>query len=250
MDSPTDRPTDNVETDIGEDWSTWDYLSIRITFGHENVKPVSERLLGDLPYWLFYMHGAGKQGDRREHFHICIPVRGCDAGRESDKLRLRIKRLFKLGGNKDFSIMHKNNGLHSFIYYCSHDEDKGTFSSGDWSRIFEKNREVNGDRKYVKMDKKRHFDGDVADTAASRKERYWMLTYTNLVKQAVLHTKRTGKDFGCLKFCVKDMIKTTNWRPSKDMVKKTGGVPHFYEQEYVRELGKTSEPDMDWWDPS
>lgn len=249
MDCPTDRPTDRSPT--SENWyDNLNYLSIRLTIGHENDNAIIERLLGDIPYWIFYRHGSGSQGERRQHYHIAIAIGDSNPGRESDKFRNRIKRLFKLGGNKEFSIVHKNNGLHSFIFYCSHEDPENyVFGSGyddDWSRIFEKCREVNDGRYYEKGSKKRHFDGEIKDDAASRKIRHWQLTFTNLVHQAVLHTKRTKQDFGALKFCVKDMIKTTNWRPSRDLLKK--GIPKFYEDDYVFMMGKSDKVDMSWWD--
>lgn len=235
---PTDTPTTDTV------WWSWpSYISIRLTIGHVNDKPIRERLLGDVPNWIFYRHGSGV---RREHYHICVPVGGSDGGRTADKLRNRIKRVFNLGGNKDFSIMHKDNGLHSFVFYCGHEETEPV-TQGDWSGVFERNREVNGETKYVKdIGKKRHFDGDVEDSGASRKVRNWILTYSNLVPQAVMHAKRSKNDFGHLKFCVKNMIETTNWRPSPEMLRK--GVPEFYCVDYQRQLGHNVNTDMTWWD--
>lgn len=238
---PTDRPT---PTPTDNSWElSQSYLSIRLTVGHQNDKPICERLLGDVPNWIFYRHGNGV---RREHYHICVPVGGSDGGRTSDKLRNRIKRVFNLGGNKDFSIVHKDNGLHSFIFYCSHEETEPVMQ-GDWTRVFEKNREVNGDTRYVKeTGKKRHFDGSIEDSGATRKVRNWILTYSNLVPQAVLHSKRTKQDYGHLKFCVKNMIETTNWRPSPEMLRK--GVPEFYCNDYQRQMDGKKPVDMSWWD--
>jgi hypothetical protein len=72
------------------------------------------------------------------------------------------------------------------------------------------------------------------------------LTYSNLVTQAVLHTKRTKTDYGNLKFAVKNMVETTNWRPSPDMIRR--GVPAFYENDYARQMDGKVQTDMSWWD--
>lgn len=241
-DPPTDRP-DLVDQQVVE--PSEHYLSVRVTVGHNNDKPISERLLGDVPHWMFYRHGAGASGARREHYHVCIPIRGSDAGRESDKFRKRIKTIFGVSGPGSIGIVHKDNGLHSFIFYCSHEKDATPVMRGDWSRIFEKNREVNGERTFEKS-RKRHFDGDIEDNAETRKKRCWQLTYSNLVTQAVLHTKRTKTEFGNLKFAVKNMIETTNWRPSPEMIRK--GVPAFYENDYARQMDGKVSTDMSWWD--
>ena len=118
---PTYRPTDLMLTDSIVEPSEH-YLSVRITIGHNNDKPISERLLRDVPHWIFYRHGAGASGARREHYHICIPLRGGDPGRVSDKFRNRIKSIFGISGPGSICIVHKDNGLHGFIFYCTHEK--------------------------------------------------------------------------------------------------------------------------------
>lgn len=241
-DPPTDRPASDDQCIVER---CEYYLSIRVTVSHTNDQPLSERVFGDVPHWMFYRHGAGASGARREHYHVCVPIRGGDAGRESDKFRKRIKSVFGVSGPGSIGIVHKDNGLHNFIFYCTHEKDAVPVMRGDWSQIFQQKQEVYGDRTFVKSNK-RHFDGPIEDTAETRKKRCWQLTYSNLVVQAVLHTKRTKSDFGNLKFAVKNMIETTNWRPSPDMIRK--GVPAFYENDYARQMDCNVKTDMSWWD--
>lgn len=98
----------------------------------------------------------------------------------------------------------------------------------------------------VNNTEKYHCDGGGEYTTDTQKHSTWQLTYSNIVLQAVLHSKRTKLEFENLKCAVEDMIDKTNWRPSPKML--CNGVPSFYEHDYAYRMGYTDEVDMSWWD--
>lgn len=221
---PTDRPT------LAD---TKDYLSIRVTVGHNNDEVIRNRVLDDNVDFIMYKHGSGSN----EHYHICIP--GC-TGRDGDKYRNRIKRHLSLSGPGKFSVKGFDNGVSSFVFYASHEGTKPIYENEAWKEIIE------GAGSYEKR-MKRKIDHMMDAPEESRKKRNWTLTYSNLVVQAVNHSRQRKQTFSSLKMCVKDMIKTSNWRPSCEMIRK--GVPTFYEEQFKFETGEVKEPDMEWWTP-
>lgn len=84
-----------------------------------------------------------------------------------------------------------------------------------------------------------------SDVSDKRKDRDWQLTYCNLVPQAVHHRNAHGGE--SLKEVVRHMMETTKWRPSKWLVQ--GGVPTFYEEDFLFRIGKRPKQDLSWWTP-
>lgn len=224
---PPDRPTD-IPTMVPDK-----YLSVRLTLAHA-VKDSVVEFADNYDEYCIYMH---KGGTSNEHYHVCIAGL---SGRDSDRVRNRVKRTWK--GVKHTIKSHEN-GVRSFMFYCGHEGSEPIFKGSYWE-------EVKGtiDKYYEKVPGKidLHFR-PTSDESTTRKERYWQLTYNNLVPQAVIHRARHGLDTEVLKTVVRHMIKTTKWRPSKDMARC--GVPKFYQKDFEFRIGVITEPDMDWWEP-
>lgn len=223
---PTNQPTPTLA-------NTKDYLSIRVTVGHQNDHVIRDRIVDECTDFIMYKHGSGSGS----HYHICIPG---SSGRDAEKYRNRIKRHLSISGAGKFSIKSFDNGVSSFVFYAAHEGTEPIYENEEWKEIIE------GAGKYEKR-LKRKIDQHLDAPECSVKKRNWQLTYSNLVTQAVAHMRREKKDFTSLKMCVKDMIKTTNWRPSCELIRK--GVPNFYEEQFRFEMGDAPEPDMNWWAP-
>lgn len=71
------------------------------------------------------------------------------------------------------------------------------------------------------------------------KQRNRILTYSNLVSQAVQYAQ-CNELTGSLKEVVQHMLEHTNWFPSFHMV--THGVPPFYEEDFEYRMGKCATP--------
>lgn len=218
--SPTDRPTDQG-----------DYLSLRVTLPHGDVERIKSKVLFDIDEWCIYFHG-GPGTDIAEHMHICV------LGSTSDRIRKRLKDNIG-GGNKVYSVKQFDNGLRGFVFYCSHEGSTPLFKGDRWQDIIDS---VKTEGSY----KKRRID-DYMIRKAFKPERDWILTYSNLVSQAVSWRNKNLKGEDSLKSVVKHMIAHTKWRPSKQMYKE--GVPSVYQMDFEFRIGVRSEPDMDWWEP-
>lgn len=222
---PTNQPTGLA--------ATKEYLSIRVTVGHRNDEVIRNRIVDDCDDFIMYKHGSGSN----EHYHICIPGVGGSGG---EKYRNRIKRHLNLSGPGKYSLKSFDNGLSSFVFYASHEGTQPIYENEAWKEIIE------AAGSYEKR-MKRKIDHMMDAPEESRKKRNWTLTYSNLVLQAVNHSRQRKQTFSSLKMCVRDMIKTSNWRPSCDMIRR--GVPMFYEEQFKFETGEVKEPDMEWWTP-
>lgn len=224
---PTDRPTGLADTK--------EYLSIRVTVGHNNDEVIRNRILDGCTNYIMYKHGSGSGS----HYHICVPGA---TGRDGDKYRNRIKRHLNVSGPGKFSIKGFDNGLSGFVFYASHEGTQPIYEDEEWKEIIE------GAGKFEKQGKRKRID-DYFDNGIEedRKDRDWQLTYSNLVCQAVRHKKRNKLPEDSLKLVVKHMMAHTKWRPSKDVYK--GGVPDCYQNDFEFRIGKRTEPDMEWWTP-
>lgn len=215
------------------------YVSLRLTMDHSRVEDIKEKILNGYEY-VGYTH-LGKSGDN-PHFHFFIPTAD---KRTAECIRKRAKDKFTLSGNGRLSVTYRCNGILNGITYGSKEGTTAIVSSDDMARL------VNLAPAYVHQEKPgmnmyNHFKVDKDKSEAQeRKIRNWVLTYNNLVPQAVIHAKRHHIVDYSLRYVVKHMIMHTNWRPSRDMYR--GGVPECYEKDYEFVLGQRKEPDMDWY---
>jgi len=83
----------------------------------------------------------------------------------------------------------------------------------------------------------------------NKKDRDWQLTYSNVVCQAVRHAKRFKLAKESMKQVVQHMLKTTKWRPCKQMY--ACGIMRHFEDDFEFRMGRGGdEPAMGWWVPS
>jgi len=217
----------NKQTNISEECHV-EYLSIRVTVKHSHVSKLLKDVFDDTDY-ICYKHTGYKT--KKEHVHILVPDVAL-----AQKFRTRLLRAgYK--GNESFSIKTFKNGLSKGIQYSS---KEGTVPDyiGEFEDIiknapkWEHKSESNLHNYYGSTDKP-----DV-------KLRDWNLNYSNLVPQAVCYAKMNRMGDSSLKEVVKDMLKTTKWRPCKAMI--IGGVPDFYVNDFMYRMGQKTEPDMSW----
>nr|WPR18752.1 MAG: hypothetical protein [Owegonang virus 11] len=225
---PTDRPTDTPDSRFKS------YLSIRLTIGESQLNQAIKSVFHDVRY-IIYRH-EGKEG-KNPHYHVLLPDDPSDA--LSDKMRNRIKRL-GFTGNKYVSIKLNHNGLLQGIQYCSHEGTEPAVSGPElYSIIAYAPKWV---QKSIQVDSERP-----TKRSKPASDPDWQLTYTNLVSVAVKHARENSLTDKTLRGTVSHLIQNTRWRPSKWLV--SGGVPEFYENDYLMRLGKRKEPDMNWWTP-
>jgi len=222
---PTDQPIE-VEEDVPSlPPQPSDYVSIRLTVG-ENQFERFRSFMGDVLY-IAYPH-KGRKGDN-PHYHILV------LSTKTEMFRKRIKDNMGLVGNKYVACKLQRNGLFQGIQYCSRERTE-PFVSDD-SLLAYIAAAPAWIQQTIKTDAK---TGKCLD-------KDWQLTYANLVIVAVKHARDNSMIDSSLKKVVADLIDSTKWRPSKWLI--CGGVPEFYENDFLQRLGKRKDVDMSWWTP-
>ena len=89
-----------------------EYVSFRVTCGHNQWDTIKEEILHDEAIYVAYPHN-GKNGDN-PHFHVFVP----GDKSKSDKLRNRPKKS-SFSGNKQYSLKCMQNGILRAITYGS-----------------------------------------------------------------------------------------------------------------------------------
>lgn len=202
-----------------------DYVSIRLTIGEKQFERF-QSFMNDVLY-IAYPH-KGRKGDN-PHYHVLV------LDDKPEKYRKRIKDNLGLVGNKYVSIKFLKNGLYQGIQYCSRELTEPIVSD-DSLRDY-----IAASPPWIQQTIKT----DASTGKCTDKD--WQLGYTNLVTVAVKHARDNSMIDHSLKQVVADLIAKTKWRPSKYLI--NGGVPEFYENDFLHRLGKRKEVDMNWWTP-
>jgi hypothetical protein len=105
-----------------------DYVSLRVTCGHNEWEFVVKEILYDEAIYVAYPH-VGKNGNN-PHFHVFVP----GAKQQSDKFRNRLKKA-SFSGNQQFRLKCMQNGILRAITYGSREGTEaivGGQPSSDW----------------------------------------------------------------------------------------------------------------------
>jgi len=212
--SPTNQPTNNTQP--------LHYVSVRLTISHAIGHETLASYLSNAEY-IAYPHVGTKT--QKEHWHVAII-----GGGTTESWRLRFKRWYKLAGNQELSVKAMENGIMSFITYAAKEKTQPSLSPCLQQWVDAAPVWVNQVKEVNLMD-----DKGVRD---------WTLTYSNLVAQATRYAKRNGLDGG-LKDVVREMLKHTKWRPSRDVIRS--GVPEHYENDFEFRMSRRADPPMAWY---
>lgn len=214
-----------------------DYISLRVTCPHDVVGDLFKAVFLDTPWFIYALH-LGKQ--QTEHVHMLAPG---TCKRDAEKYRYRMSTWLKL--NCRDTKMKKysadwHNGVLAGIQYLGHEATEVLANTPDSEHWVSIAPPWVPDPKQTRMEKYARAE------PVKPKDRDWMLTYSNLVVQAVNHHRQNSMDTTSLKVVVRDMITKSKWRPSRDMLR--GGVPEFYDNDFKFRIGHTTQVDMSWWE--
>jgi len=209
------------------DWPT-DYASVRITVAHVDVRVMLTQVFEGIEY-ICYKHKGQKT--KKEHVHVIVT--------DLTKDNTIRKRLAKNGykGNQTFSFKVFHNGLLAGIRYCAK-EGTAPFVVGDFERA------IAAAPKWEH--KQTRLESYAERKSATKNDRDWSLTYSNLVPQAVLHAQSNNLTEHSLKHVVRDMMEKTKWKPCHQMYKC--GVSPVYEEDFKVRVGREKTYEMKWWD--
>lgn len=223
-DSRTDGQDGQDRTDIPEH-----YASVRVTCPHIDMKRMLTKVFDGFSY-ICYPHKGSKTN--KEHCHVLVPT---NDSKDRDKIKTRLNRS-GYTGNESFSVKGMHNGILQGIQYASK-EGTDPIIEGDLHGLIDI---------APKWSNQSSIHSHFSSTARDKPEklRDWQLNYCNLVPQAVHFAKVNRLGEQGLKSVVKEMIRTTKWRPCKQMYQ--GGVPDAYIRDFEFRMGRRTEPDMDW----
>lgn len=228
---PVGAPTYSGATGQVDKWTNW--TAYRIT---TDYRVWAYQLFKD--YDSVIGHEVSSKGVK--HFHVIVP------GPKKDSISKAIQRKFenKSGPKLWNSIVFPNpkKPEHTF--------EKGvmyTTKCGDCEYYGAMTKELcdsYGKWEFPERGTKRQgFLGDTED----KKDRDWQLNYSNVVCQAVRHARRTNCGGGFYEV-VKDMLRKTKWRPSREMYKN--GLPLVYSNDFEFRLGRDKDLKWDWMQPN
>jgi hypothetical protein len=151
--------------------------------------------------------------------------------KDVDKFRLAMRKAFDLKGNADSAGVMRDNHISQAIGYFKHDEHAVFHHSGQahWLDLIE------NARVFVK-----------SGPAKVLKERmsYPVLTYANLLKQAVKFQQDRCPSTFLLKNVLENMVNDANWFPSRELLRN--GVPKEMHERFFDMVKTKKRTRQDW----
>lgn len=196
--SPTYRPTDLHRPDP--------YYSYRVTLPHLHLETISKIVERYTPEWCCALH-HGDSEHAHEHFHFIM-------FKFDQKLVDAFKKLmaktFAQSGNGFHAGKFMTNDPVQALGYMKHD-DRAEFhhsAHSYWSGYIEQS---------VRFEKGREFK------PVKEKMSFPMLTYGNLLKQALKYRQEHNMDTDHLQNVLSRMVNQGSWQPSRELIRN--GVP-------------------------
>jgi len=192
---PTDRPTDRPDP----------YYQYRLTVKHSEVSQVREFIERYSKDWAFCMHNPDSE-DKEEHFHA---VMRDFTQKIVDAFKKAVSTHYDRKGNGLHAGKFQTNHVSKAIGYFKHDPDVEICHSGQdyWQEYIET------EPAFVKSQ---------APKVLKESMSHPVLTYANVLKQALKFRKEHALQTQDLSDIVEEMV-NKNWWPSRELL--TNGIP-------------------------
>lgn len=197
--SQNDRPTD--PTDRPDP-----YYQYRLTVPHERLSDVVSLVSSKSNDWALCQHFPDDE-DKQEHFHVvmrdfCV--------KKVDAFKKHVVKFFARAGNALHAGKFQTNHVAKAIGYFKHDEHATFHHSGQayWNEYWET------EPAFVKSGKPKVFKESMSHP---------VLTYANVLKQAVKYQREHCPALRTLSEVVELMVNEHNWWPSRELL--TNGIP-------------------------
>jgi hypothetical protein len=193
---PTDRPTDRPDP----------YYQYRLTVKHSELDRVREFIESYSKDWAFCMHNPDSE-DKEEHFHV---VMRDFTHKTVDAFRKAVGKHFQRSGNGLHAGKFQTNHVSKAIGYFKHDPDVEIFHSGQdyWQEYIET------EPAFVKSQ---------APKVLKERQSHPVLTYANVLKQALKYRQEHKLRNELLSEIVEEMVNSHNWWPSRELL--ANGIP-------------------------
>jgi len=209
------------------------YYSYRLTIGHEfkdEVAAICRKYSDD---WCFVMHNPDAD-DHNPHYHFVfmdLHQKGRDHKKHVDNLQKAFKDRFKGKGNEFHAGKWRDNDVEQALQYFSHDPVSYVHYPDSWAP------RIKDAPAWVPK------DGSSGSTHRGPREKLGdpVLSYSNLVKQAVKYRATHCMDTSSLTNVLSRMVNQDSWIPSRDLL--NNGVPRELHELFAARLHKRK------WDP-
>lgn len=207
-----DRPTDR-ELEPGIELPEFPnprpdpYYQYRLTVPFASLRDVRKLLTFYSKDWALCMHKPDSE-DSSEHFHMVM--RDFDT-KKIDAFRKAVCKHFSRQGNGlHAGKMQTGNHVSRAIGYFKHDPDCEIYHSGQpyWDDY------IQNEPAFVKSE---------APRVLKERTNYPVLTYGNVLKQAIKYRKEHGLRTDSLSDVVEEMVNAHNWWPSRELL--VNGIP-------------------------
>lgn len=182
------------------------YYQYRLTVSFASLPAVRALLTHYSKDWALCMHKPDSE-DSSEHFHMVM--RDFDS-KKIDAFRKAVCKHFGRQGNGLHAGKMQNNHVSRAIGYFKHDPDCEIYHSGQsyWDEYIE------NEPAFVKSE---------APKVLKERPNYPVLTYGNVLKQAIKYRKEHGLRTDSLSDVVEEMVNAHNWWPSRELL--VNGIP-------------------------
>lgn len=221
--SEIDRPTDRPDP----------YFQFRLTVSHEHRADFQTIIENYSKDWAYCTHFPDEMESacKKEHFHAVFrdfTVKLVDSFRKAIK-----KRFADISGNALCAGCWKENHVSKAIGYFKHDEHAEIIHSGQpyWGEY------VETEPAFVKGGPKKVLKESMSHP---------VLTYANLLKQALKYQKDKCPTLRTLDCVIEHMVNEANWWPSRELL--TNGVPSETHQRFS-DLLSTKRTRLSFWLP-
>jgi len=210
------------------------YYGYRLTRPHSSWPEIRCILCKYSSDWLVGLHfpDTEEDGCDKEHYHMVM--RDFD-GKKVDSFKKAIAKWANGSGNGLHAGRFRDNHISHAVGYMKHDDRVEFFHTGQsyWTDY------ISGSPSFVKNDNKRQ---------RVVKERLGdpVLTYGNLVKQAVKYRSEHMADANSLQNVLSRMVHQSGWIPSRELVRN--GVPRELHEMFLDRITKRQR-DYDWMKP-
>jgi len=222
-----DRPTAADRPEPGERPDP--YYQYRLTVPHAQLSDVLSLVSSKSSDWALCLHFPDDE-DKSEHFHVVM--RDFDT-KKVDAFKKQVVKFFGRAGNALHAGKVQSNHVSKAIGYFKHDEHATFHHSGQsyWDEYWET------EPAFVKSGKPKVFKESMS---------YPVLTYSNVLKQALKYQKEHCPNTRLLANVVENMVNEGNWWPSRELL--TNGIPAETHQRFF-DMGQNKRTKLSFWLP-
>jgi len=224
MTSP-DQPRPTDQDDLKN------YFQLRVTTPHADSDKLWEIFSNYSRHFIYCKHPADAKVNR-EHFHCAFMNMTV---KEYDAMRKKLRTDFQRSGNEFMSGKHRDNGVHKYVQYVRHYprvDETFRYRGPGWLKVIEESPdyEMPGT------------NSEATATPSKKRERLSdpVLSYYNIVKQAVKHCRFNNIKTTDLRVALEHMVRTSDWIPDIHIIRR--GLDQYHHDLFKYRMSERAGP--------